>query len=138
MTDCCGIGVANLVSVESEYSPQFIWGKAMWVRILLRVGWLLLLVGCSSGSHGNMAEGSGGAANADAGPSVGTDDGRPTGTVTTLYIHGRDTDGLPSGWSYWLNKVRSGMNPTPVNWAGNERNELSSSSKSRQPWWYVR
>lgn len=51
---------------------------------------------------------------------TGKDATTSDGTVTTLYIHGRNPDGLPSDWSYWLSP-RPGVNAVPVNWGGNER-----------------
>ncbi len=50
-----------------------------------------------------------------------TNDAGDIGRVTTLYVHGRDPDGQPSGWSYWNGKSRPGINPVAVNWRGNER-----------------
>ncbi len=54
---------------------------------------------------------------------VQPDGGTLNGTITTLYIHGRDADGQPSDWSYWQGngKVRPGVNAFPVNWVGNDR-----------------
>lgn len=48
------------------------------------------------------------------------DAGAILGTTTTLYIHGRNTDGPdgePSGWTYWGHQ-RPGVNARPVNWKG--------------------
>jgi hypothetical protein len=50
---------------------------------------------------------------------AGADGGSTIGTTTTLYIHGRNPDGLPAGWSYWLTQ-RPGVNAVPVNWVGTD------------------
>ena len=72
-------------------------------------------VGGNDGSAGER--GDGGVVGVDAGSDA--HDGSSIGTTTTLYIHGRNTDGLPVGWSYWLTQ-RPGINAVPVNWLGTE------------------
>lgn len=49
-----------------------------------------------------------------------TDAGPVSGTVTTLYVHGR-SDSTPVDWGYWAGQARPGVNAVAVNWAGNDR-----------------
>jgi hypothetical protein len=64
--------------------------------------------GAGAGGHAGGGGPDGGA---------GADGGSGSGTTTTLYIHGRNPDGLPVGWSYWITQ-RPGVNAVPVNWVG--------------------
>ncbi|MGE0322713.1 MAG: hypothetical protein AB7K71_02525 [Polyangiaceae bacterium] len=39
-------------------------------------------------------------------------------TTYSVYLHGRNTDGTPSGWGYWGGVVRPGINAVAVNYDG--------------------
>jgi hypothetical protein len=79
-------------------------------------------IGGAGAGGGSGSAGVGMAGHAGGGGSTGragAGGGSGIGTTTTLYIHGRNTDGLPVGWSYWLTQ-RPGINAVPVNWVGSD------------------
>jgi hypothetical protein len=51
---------------------------------------------------------------------AGVDAGTLIGTISTLYVHGRDGDGTPTEWDYWR-EVPPGPNAVHVNWDGAAR-----------------